>query len=407
MYNIKVLSNGLKIAYEKLTYARSVSAGVWVLSGSRCERTGGISHFIEHMLFKGTKTKTARQIAETMDLTGGQLNAYTTREYTVYYSVTVADKLKESLELLGDMIKNSVFRESDIELEKNVVTEEIAMYEDSPEDLVFDLLEEHAFLDNGLGKSITGTRESVRSITRDGILEHMGSFYVPSNMVLSVAGNFSEDELLALAEKYFGDIESRPAEIGEIIKPEFHTGENILEKDIEQANLAIGFEGPGCMSELRYPLLVLNNAFGGGMSSRLFQKIREESGLAYSVYTSIATYKDTGIYTVYAGLSDENLEKTREIINLEIERLLSEGLTDAEIERAKEQIRGSVILGGEGVGSHMSALGKGILLTGKVREEEEILKKVESVTGDDVISAAGKIFGSGRSFTQIVKGRTK
>ena len=305
------------------------------------------------------------------------------------------------------MIKNSVFRESDIELEKNVVTEEIAMYEDSPEDLVFDLLEEHAFLDNGLGKSITGTRESVRSITRDGILEHMGSFYVPSNMVLSVAGNFSEDELLALAEKYFGDIESRPAEIGEIIKPEFHTGENILEKDIEQANLAIGFEGPGCMSELRYPLLVLNNAFGGGMSSRLFQKIREESGLAYSVYTSIATYKDTGIYTVYAGLSDENLEKTREIINLEIERLLSEGLTDAEIERAKEQIRGSVILGGEGVGSHMSALGKGILLTGKVREEEEILKKVESVTGDDVISAAGKIFGSGRSFTQIVKGRTK
>ena len=200
MYNIKVLSNGLKIAYEKLPYARSFSAGVWVLSGSRFERKGGMSHFIEHMLFKGTKTKSARDIAETMDLTGGQLNAYTTREYTVYYSVTVAEKRKESLELLADMIKNSVFRESDIELEKNVVVEEIAMYEDSPEDLAFDLLEEHAFSGSGLGKSITGTRESVRSVTRDEILEHMGSYYVPSNMVLAVAGNFDEEELISLAE---------------------------------------------------------------------------------------------------------------------------------------------------------------------------------------------------------------
>lgn len=407
MYKILVLSNGLKIAYEKMPYARSVSAGVWVLSGSRRERIGGMSHFIEHMLFKGTKTKTAREIAETMDSTGGQLNAYTTREYTVYYSVTVADKIKASLELLSDMVKNSVFRESDIELEKNVVTEEIAMYEDSPEDLVFDLLEEHAFEGNGLGRSITGTRESVRSVTRDGILEHMGSFYVPSNMVLSVAGNFDEAELLALANEYFGDIEPRQAENGKSVTPEFHTGENTVEKDIEQANIAIGFEGPGYVSELKYPLLVLNNAFGGGMSSRLFQKIREESGLAYSVYTSIASYSDIGVYSIYAGLSEDNLEKTREIINFETERLLKEGLTDSEIERAKEQIRGSVILSGEGVGSHMSALGKGILLTGRVREEEEILRKVEAVTKGDVLSAANAIFGEGKSFTQIVKGKSK
>ncbi len=407
MYNIKVLSNGLKIAYEKLPYARSFSAGVWVLSGSRFERKGGMSHFIEHMLFKGTKTKSARDIAETMDLTGGQLNAYTTREYTVYYSVTVAEKRKESLELLADMIKNSVFRESDIELEKNVVVEEIAMYEDSPEDLAFDLLEEHAFSGSGLGKSITGTRESVRSVTRDEILEHMGSYYVPSNMVLAVAGNFDEEELISLAEEYFGDIPDRPAETGETLKPVFHTGGGILEKDIEQANIAVGYESAGYESEMKYPILVLNNAFGGGMSSRLFQKIREESGLAYSVYTSVASYSDTGIYIIYAGLSDNNLDMTLSLIEYETKRLLDGGLTDAEIERAKEQIRGSVILGGEGVGSHMSALGKGILLTGKVREEDEILKKIDAVTKSDVAAAAEALFGSDKSYTQIVRGKSR
>lgn len=407
MYNIFVLSNGLKIAYEKISYARSFSAGVWVLSGSRFERKGGMSHFIEHMLFKGTKTKTARDIAEMMDATGGQLNAYTTREYTVFYSITVADKRREALELLADMIKNSVFRESDIELEKNVVTEEIAMYEDSPEDLVFDLLEEHAFSGSGLGKSITGTRESVRSVTRDEILEHMGSFYVPENMVLSVAGNFDEKELIALAEEYFGDIPERPGEMGETFKPKFHTGKDVLEKDIEQANIAVGYEGAGYLSEIKYPLLVLNNAFGGGMSSRLFQKIREESALAYSVYTSVASYSDTGIYTIYAGLSEENLDMTQSLIELETKKLLNEGLTDAEIERAKEQIRGSVILSGEGVSSHMSALGKGILLTGTVREEAEILKKIDDVTRSDVAAAANAIFGSGKCFTQIVKGKNK
>ena len=407
MYNIKVLSNGLKIAYERLPYARSFSAGVWVLSGSRFERKGGMSHFIEHMLFKGTKTKSARDIAETMDLTGGQLNAYTTREYTVYYSVTVAEKRKESLELLADMIKNSVFRESDIELEKNVVVEEIAMYEDSPEDLAFDLLEEHAFSGSGLGKSITGTRESVRSVTRDEILEHMGSYYVPSNMVLAVAGNFDEEELISLAEEYFGDIPDRPAETGETIKPVFHTGGGILEKDIEQANIAVGYESAGYESEMKYPILVLNNAFGGGMSSRLFQKIREESGLAYSVYTSVASYSDTGIYIIYAGLSDNNLDMTLSLIEYETKRLLDGGLSDAEIERAKEQIRGSVILGGEGVGSHMSALGKGILLTGKVREEDEILKKIDAVTKSDVAAAAEALFGADKSYTQIVRGKSR
>lgn len=403
MYKIKVLSNGLKVVYERMPYARSVSAGVWVLSGSRCEKIGGMSHFIEHMLFKGTKTKTARRIAELTDNTGGQLNAYTTREYTAFYSVTVADKLQETLELLSDMIKNSVFEPKDIELEKNVVTEEISMYEDSPEDLVFDLLEEHAFRGNSLGRSITGSRESVRAIKRSDIIEHMKLFYTPGNMVLSLAGCIDEERLLALAEEYFGDMAPSDKKTEQIVTPEFFSGSDTVIKDIEQANVAIGFKGYGYDNNLKYPFIVLNNALGGGMSSRLFQKIREESGLAYSVYTSAASYKDIGIYSIYAGLAPENLEKTVEIIHSELSAVVQNGLSEDELCRAKEQIRGSVILSGESVSSHMNVLGKGMLLSGRVREEDELLEKISAVTADDVLLSARAVFGDGKCFTQIVK----
>ncbi|MDO5478130.1 MAG: pitrilysin family protein [Clostridia bacterium] len=404
MIEIKTLSNKLKIAYERLPHARSVSAGVWVLSGSRYEKISGISHFIEHMLFKGTKTKTAREIAEKMDMTGGQLNAYTTREYTSYYALTVDKSLEEALEVLSDMVINSRFSESDIELEKGVVLEEIAMYEDSPEDLVYDLLEEHAFSGNTLGRSITGTRESVMSITRDDILSHMEAFYAPSNMVLSVAGNFSEDELLYFAEKYFGDMKDSSAVKPEYVKPVFTSGENTTVKEIEQANLAIGYESFGYDNDLRYPLIILNNAFGSSMSSRLFQRIREEEGLAYSVYSSVASYRDIGLFSIYAGLKAENLEKTEKIIKEETEKLMKSGLSEEEIMRAKKQIAGSLVLSGESVSSHMSSIGKGILLNGAVKTEEEILKKVEGVTCEDILSVAEKVFAGGY-FMEIVRGK--
>ncbi|MBQ2941396.1 MAG: insulinase family protein [Clostridia bacterium] len=405
MIEIKTLSNKLKIAYERLPHARSVSAGVWVLSGSRYEKISGISHFIEHMLFKGTKTKTAREIAEKMDMTGGQLNAYTTREYTSYYALTVDKSLDEALEVLSDMVINSRFSESDIELEKGVVLEEIAMYEDSPEDLVYDLLEEHAFSGNTLGRSITGSRESVMRITRNDILSHMEAFYAPSNMVLSVAGNFNEDELLYFAEKYFGDMKDSSAVKPEYTKPLFTGGENTTVKEIEQANLAIGYESFGYDNDLRYPLIILNNAFGSSMSSRLFQRIREEEGLAYSVYSSVASYRDIGLFSIYAGLKAENLEKTEKIIREETEKLVKSGLTEEEILRAKKQIAGSLILSGESVSSHMSTMGKGILLNGKARSEDELIEKVEAVTDKDIIFVAEKVFGDGNCFREIVRGK--
>lgn len=405
MIKIKTLSNNLKIAYERISHARSISAGVWVLSGSRYEKISGMSHFIEHMLFKGTKNKTAREIAEKMDKTGGQLNAYTTREYTAYYAHTVSECMDDALELLSDMIKNSLFSPDDIELEKNVVLEEIAMYEDSPEDLVFDLLEEHAFSGNTLGRSITGTKESVKSITQKAIYEHMASFYTPSDMVISVAGNFDEEKMLYLVEKYFGDIEDKNKTEIELIKPTFTTGENITFKDIEQANLAIGFESFGYEDDWRYPLIILNNALGSSMSSRLFQRIREEEGLAYSVYTSVSTYRDTGLFSIYAGLKPENIEKTEKIIKEEIGKLLNNGFTEDEIERAKRQITGSIILSSEGVGSHMSSMGKGILLSGRVKSEEELLDKVSSVKKEDIIKVSKMLFGKDNFFKETVRGK--
>lgn len=404
MYKTKVLSNNLKVVYERIPHARSVSAGVWVLSGSRYERISGMSHFIEHMLFKGTKTKTARQVAEKTDRCGGQLNAYTTREYTAFYSLTPADSLEDSLELLSDMINNSVFSEKDIALEKNVVLEEIAMYEDSPEDLVFDLLEEHAFFGNTLGRSITGTKESVNSITREDIIEHMESFYTPGNMILAVAGSFDEDRLLEMSEKYFGTAIDRPIGAAIIKKPEFFTGSDTVIKDIEQANIAVGFESFGYDNDERYPLIILNNALGGGMSSRLFQKIREESGLAYSVYTSVSNYRDTGIFAVYAGLAEKNLDNTLDIIKEELKMLVKEGLTEEETERAKEQVAGSLILSGESVSTHMSSLGRGMLLSGEIKDEDYLLSKIRAVTAEDVKRTAQIIFGGQKSYTQIVRG---
>ncbi len=402
MYKVNILPNGLTVVYEHLPYARSVSAGVWVLSGSRFEKISGMSHFIEHMLFKGTTTKSARQIAERMDAVGGQLNAYTTREYTNFYSLTRPEHLPNALELISDMVCHARFDEADIAMEKNVVEEEIAMYEDSPEDLVFDLLEEHAFFGHPLGRGICGTRESVRALSRQDILAHMEAFYTPANMVLSVAGAFDEGALLALSEQYFGAMSpgqsARPADA----PPRFFSGEHTQTKDIEQSNLAWGFESCGAQAPERYALLVLSNAFGGGMSSRLFQKIREEAGLAYSVYTSLAAYRDIGLFSVYAALKENNRPRVLSIIDEEIKRLKRDNLTNDEIDRAKEQLIGGIVLSGEATSSHMASLGKGMLLRGRVIEEEEALRHIRAVTADDISLAAAAVFGRD-GFLQVVR----
>jgi len=398
------LKNGVRVVCEKIPYVRSVSTGIWIRTGSRNEnpRNNDISHFIEHMLFKGTETRSAAGIAETIDNIGGQLNAFTGKECTCYYAKTLDEHIETALDILSDMFFNSVFAKKDIALEKKVILEEIGMYEDSPEELVHDKLSETVWGGSSIGWPILGTRKSLRNINREMIIEYMQERYTTDNMVISVAGNFDEAGLGELLEKYFGnwDAVSKP----ESEKPEvtFKPEVSIKEKDTEQVHLCIGFEGIRNGDENIYPLLAVNNILGGGMSSRLFQRIREKKGLVYSIYSYPTTYLDAGLFTIYAGMRPENLEEVMHLIYDEIRLLKKKGITQSELEKTREQMKGNYILGLESTSSRMNSIGKSELLLGYVYTQEEILDKIRSITMDRVMNIIDSIFDLERKGISIV-----
>ncbi|NLV62229.1 MAG: insulinase family protein, partial [Clostridiaceae bacterium] len=278
MYQETVLKNNLTIVYERIPFVRSVSFGLWIGAGSRYEtrEQNGISHFIEHMLFKGTGTRTAEDIARTIDNIGGQINAFTGKECTCFYTKTLDEDLPTAIELISDMLFNSTFEPVHIETERKVIAEEISMYEDYPEEMVHDMLTEEVWSGNSLGYPILGNYYSVAGITRDDILNHMRAFYVPENSVISVAGNFDDKKLLDLVEKYFGHWQSHNYCKIHAYKPWFNRSIKVKKKETEQVHMCLGFRGVKQGEENLYSLLTLNNILGGGMSSRLFQKVREE-----------------------------------------------------------------------------------------------------------------------------------
>ena len=359
MHRKFTLSNGLRVVCEKIPYVRSVSTGIWVKTGSRDENqeNNGISHFVEHMLFKGTKTRNAAQIAECIDNIGGQINAFTGKECTCFYARTLDDHIGTALDVLSDMFFNSIFDPKDIALEKQVILEEISMYEDSPEELVHDLLSETVWRGSSIGKPILGTRESLKNIDRRMIKEYMGERYIQPNTVISVAGNFDEKQLEALLEKYFGAWEPKSGKTQESQHVEFRPETSIREKDTEQVHICMGCEGIKSGDADIYPQLAVNSILGGGMSSRLYQKIREEKGLVYSIYSYPTTYTDTGLFTIYAGMKPENLGEVMKLIEEEIAVIGEKGITRAELERAREQMKGNYILGLESTSSRMNSIG--------------------------------------------------
>lgn len=380
MYNRATLKNGIRVIYEYIPYVKSVSVGVWVGVGSRYETpaNSGISHFIEHMLFKGTKKRSAKDIAEEMDFYGGQINAFTSKEYTCFYTKTLDTHLDLSVDLLSDMYYNSVFNPQDIETERKVIIEEINMYEDSPEDLVHDLLIEKAWDGDPLAMPISGTVESVSGITRDMILSYMDKFYTPQNTVIAVAGSFDEEKLIPLLEEKFNVL--RPSyNLSPFSIPEFKGGIYKKQKNIEQAHIAIGFCGLPSKDKDIFPLAVINNILGGSMSSRLFQTIREEKGLAYSVYSYSASYKGCGLYTIYAGLNPDKVDLVCELIINEVQKLVKDGISDYELKKGKEQLKGNYILSLESISSRMSALGKSEVMGERCRTPEEVLALIDSV----------------------------
>lgn len=398
------LSNGLTLVYEKLPYVRSVSFGLWIGTGSRFEtyEQNGISHFIEHMLFKGTETRSAKDIAMVIDSLGGQLNAFTGKECTCIYTKTLDEDLKTAVELISDMLFHSTFDPVQIETEKKVIVEEISMYKDYPEELVHDMLSEEVWSGHPLSYPILGSYESVASITREKILDYMNTFYVPENSVVSVAGNFDEQYLIDLVQKYFGDWKSSGISKFHEAKPWFNRSMKVKRKDTEQVHMCIGFPGIKHGEESLYSLLAFNNILGGGMSSRLFQKVREELGLAYSIYSYATSYKDVGMFVIYAASSPASFMDVIRHIRNELELVTGDCLTEEDVEKAKSQLKGNFIISLDSTSGRMNSMGKSQLMLGRVTTPEEVLECINRVSRDSIKEIIDSIFKSAQvGFTAI------
>lgn len=385
LYRKTVLPNGVRIITEEIDYVRSVSIGLWVGAGSRDEREGneGISHFIEHMLFKGTKNRTARELAESLESVGGQLNAFTTKEYTCFYAKVLDEDMDLANDVLSDMFFNSLFDEKEIEKEKKVVIEEIKMYEDSPDELIHDLFSEYVWNDHPLGKPILGTEESIRGLSREKIIDYLGHHYAPENLVIAVAGKINHEDVLNKLAPIYGEFKRGGIRILEGT-PKGHTVRRYNAKDTEQMHLVMGVPGLGQDDEDIYPMHIINNVLGGGLSSRLFQEIREQRGLAYSVYSYHSTYVDSGMFAIYAGTTPDNTQEVVECIITELLKMKNEGISADELRKTVAQVKGSLYLGLESVSSRMSRLGKTELSYNRVISPEEMVGKLEKVTLEDV-----------------------
>lgn len=397
MYNLFKLDNGLRVAAENIEYVNSISVGLWVENGSRNENlsNNGISHFIEHMLFKGTYNKTAKEIVETIEDVGGQINAFTGKEATCFYIKALDTHLNLALELISDMLFNSIYSEEDIQKEKNVVIEEINMNEDTPEDVLSDLHCRSIWGNDSLALPILGSIDTVNSFTRDQIKQYVSSFYTPENSVISICGKFDMNEIESLINKYFGRWKRSRKRLTEYTKPDFLNDCLYKEKKIEQLHIGLGLIGMETGNDDVYALLLLNNMLGGGASSELFQKIREEKGMCYSIYSYLSSFKNTGVIIVYAGLNPDNAENAVTLIKNEIEEFSSGTISDEKLFKAKEQLKGNYILGLESTSSRMFSNGKSVLFLDKILTPEEIIKKVDNVDTDKLYKVMDLTFKQG------------
>ena len=394
MYEEFTLSNGLRVVAEKIPHFRSVSVGLWIGAGSMYETAeeNGLSHFIEHMLFKGTQRRSAKQIAQEMDAIGGQMNAFTAKECTCYYAKVIDEHFEKALDLLSDLVLGATFDEAEFEKERGVILEEIAMVEDTPEDLVYELLAQAIFGEQPLARPILGPAQQIRTVSRDTLVQFRNRHYRPDNTVLAVAGNYDLIQLKELAEKMLGAWESDQATSSLPAPAITQPGRLVREKDIEQVHVCLGYPGVAQGSEDLYPLSVLNNLFGGGMSSRLFQRIREEMGAVYSVYSYPTTYPGCGTLTLYAGTSPEQAQKVIDEIHAQTQLLLKDGITKEEFEQSRDQLKGSYILGLESTSSRMSSIGRSRLLLENLQTPEETIAKIEAVRMEDVMRVASDLF---------------
>ena len=397
MYNIFKLNNGLRVVVENIEHVNSVSVGLWVENGSRNENgtNNGISHFIEHMFFKGTTNRTAKEIAESIEDVGGQLNAFTGKEATCFYIKALDTHLDLSLEILSDMLFSSRFADEDIEKEKGVIIEEINMSEDQPEDVLTDLHSEAIWGNDSISMPILGTVETVRSFTRQQLLSYIAEYYIPENSVISISGKVNIHTIERLFSNFFGTWNSTAKKITNYSTPNVLTNHLFKQKEIEQLHISLGMQGIQTGNDDIYGLLLLNNMFGGGASSILFQKIREDLGVCYTIYSYISSFKNTGVISIYTGLNPRYSSEVVGLITDEVNKFSNFDITNEKLIKLKEQLKGSYILGLESTSSRMFSNGKSVLFLNKVNMPTDIINKIDAVSKEKLYSLLEKTFSKG------------
>lgn len=389
-----VLPNGIRVITEEVPHLRSVTVGFWVGVGSRDEPDDllGVSHFIEHLLFKGTEKRSARDIAEEFDAIGGELNAFSAKEYTCYYAKVLDEDLDKAMEIMADMLMNPLMRDQDIEAERKVILEEISMHEDAPDDIVHDYFAAALWDSHPLGRSVLGQEKTIKEMAGSDIIPFFQEHYHAGNLVVAAAGHVKHEKVLELVDSYLGIPESDGIPEKRFEAPLARGETVVVERETEQAHIVLGTPGLPRNHPDRFALAVLDNILGGGMSSRLFQRIREELSLAYSVYSYHSMYRDAGLVAVYAGTGPANAPRVVEEIRLELNKLAEEGVSEEELVRAKSHIRGSLVLGLEDSGGRMTRLGKAEIYGAEVLDLDRLLKRVEDVTKEQVDELARRLF---------------
>lgn len=393
------LPSGLRIVTEEVSTVRSVAFGIWANVGSRDESpsVAGASHFLEHLLFKGTNTRSALDISAAVDAVGGEMNAFTGKEYTCFYARVIDSDFSIAAEVICDMIRDSVIRSEDVDSERTVVLEEIAMRDDDPSDLVHDLFAETLYGDSPIGRPILGTIDSITNMSRKSVHSYYKKKYLPENLVIAVAGNVQHERVVERVTALLGDFldsTAKPAALRPTAKVRARgMGEiGLIFRKSEQANILLGYPSLDRNDERRFALSVLTSALGGGMSSRLFQEVREKRGLAYSVYASIQQFAGGGILSLYAGCNPEKANEVTTIFRDVLGGVIASGLSNEELERAKGQVAGSLVLGQEDTGSRMVRIGKSELVYGEIKSMDEILSAVRAVDHKAISELAAEIF---------------
>ena len=399
--------SGMRLVTERMPTVRSVTLGIWVSVGSRDEpdRISGASHFLEHVLFKGTKTRNARDIAEAFDAVGGDLNAYTGKEHTTFYARILDRDLPMAVEYLCDMLQDSLLRSADFDAERKVILEEINMHEDAPDELVHDLFSRTLWPDDPLGRPVLGTAETISEMSRDQVRRFWKKHYVPGNFIVAAAGNLDHDELAGVVTRYMDTGPDVPPGRGPVRKgampPSPAANVAIRSRATEQAHICLGTAGLTRSDPRRYAFGVVNDAIGGGMSSRLFQEVREKRGLAYSVYSYHSMFAETGEFAIYTGTTPSSAQEVLEIVGRELEDVAHKGVTNHELERAKEHLKGSTMLALEETSGRMSRLGKSELAHGEILTLDDVIERIDSVTADDCQAVAEDVLGRPRALAVI------